>query len=169
MPKISRTFRLDRKLSNALDTIYTRHGDNTYHLERALSEYGPIKALIADKPDKPLSPKLCKEPAEKMFEREWAAYGKKGNKKSSRARFLKLGIREMMAIHNHLPAYVLSTPDKQYRKNFETYINQECWNDEVITKSPHQQAPKAGMESLTDTSWANGMVDQGGDNAKLIG
>lgn len=35
----------------------------------------------------------------------------------------------------HIPLYVQSTPDKQYRKNFETYLNQECWNDEILTKS----------------------------------
>ena len=46
MTKISRTFRLDRKLSNALDTIYTRHGDNTYHLESALKNYPPIKDVL---------------------------------------------------------------------------------------------------------------------------
>jgi hypothetical protein len=44
--KISRTFRLDRKLSNALDTIYTRHGDNTFHVESALKNYKPIKDVI---------------------------------------------------------------------------------------------------------------------------
>lgn len=31
----------------------------------------------------------------------------------------------------YIPAYVKSTPDKQYRKNFETFLNQECWNDEL--------------------------------------
>ena len=45
MTKVSRTFRIDQKLSTALDKLYTRHGDNTYHVEQALSQYGPIKAL----------------------------------------------------------------------------------------------------------------------------
>ena len=46
MTKINRTFRLDQELSRALDKICVRHGDKTYHLEQALSQYKPIKALI---------------------------------------------------------------------------------------------------------------------------
>lgn len=35
----------------------------------------------------------------------------------------------------HIPRYVASTPDIQFRKNFEVYLNQEAWNDEIIEKS----------------------------------
>jgi hypothetical protein len=70
----------------------------------------------------------------------WEAYGKKGNKKTSRAKFNKLDILDKNLIYDHIPIYVLSTPDKQYRKNFETYLNQECWNDEVITNENNEQS-----------------------------
>jgi len=33
----------------------------------------------------------------------------------------------------HIPKYVLSTPDKKYRKNFETYLNNKSFNDEILT------------------------------------
>jgi len=33
----------------------------------------------------------------------------------------------------HIPLYVKSTPDLQYRKNFETYISQEHWENPIIT------------------------------------
>lgn len=29
--------------------------------------------------------------------------------------------------------YVKSTPDKQFRKNPQTWLNGQCWNDEVKT------------------------------------
>ena len=53
MTKINRTFRLDSELSEALDKICVRHGDKTYHVEKALRAYPPIKKLIP-KPDKAL-------------------------------------------------------------------------------------------------------------------
>ena len=40
-------------------------------------------------------------------------------------------LKKLMA--DHLPKYVQSTPDKQFRKNLEGYINQECWNDEILS------------------------------------
>jgi hypothetical protein len=49
MTKVSRTFRIDRKLSEALDSLYKRHGDNTFHLECALAQYKPVKAILIDK------------------------------------------------------------------------------------------------------------------------
>jgi hypothetical protein len=64
--------------------------------------------------------------------RFWEIYQKKGNRKKSLQRFNKLKKSEIELIKIHLPKYVKSTPDKQYRKNFETYLFNDCWNDEVI-------------------------------------
>jgi hypothetical protein len=36
-------------------------------------------------------------------------------------------------------------------------------------KPTYQPPQQSGMVMLTDTSWADGIVNQGGDNAKLIG
>ena len=82
--------------------------------------------------------KLKKE-NENSFEEIWEMYGKKGNKKTSERKWenLKNNCRE--AALNHIPKYVQATPDIQFRKNFETYLNQECWNDEIIIKQQQQQ------------------------------
>ena len=77
------------------------------------------------------------------FENVWIAYGKKGNRKTSKAKFLKLSDAKREALTNHIPDYVFSTPEKQYRKNLETYINQECWNDEVIPNAENQPGKNA--------------------------
>jgi len=69
-----------------------------------------------------------------LFERLWTLYEKKGNAKTSRARFIKLRNADIEKLLVHLPLYIKSTPDKQYRKGFESYITKECWNDEIITK-----------------------------------
>ena len=69
------------------------------------------------------------------FEMVWNIYEKKGNKKTSQAKFNKLSSNQKQLMANHLQAYVNSTPDKEFRKNLETYINQECWNDEIEVKN----------------------------------
>ena len=68
------------------------------------------------------------------FEKIWTIYEKKGNRKTSLAKWSKLPTETQDLIFKKVPAYVESTPDKQYRKNFETYLNQESWNDEIIKK-----------------------------------
>lgn len=83
------------------------------------------------------------------FEIVWSAYGKKGNKKTSLRKFSKLGRATRQDILNHIPVYVLSTPDKQYRKNFETYFNQEAWKDEVITNAENKPNRDAGGHRLS--------------------
>ena len=75
---------------------------------------------------------------EDEFDHIWILYGKKGNRKTSKAKYSKLSEANKQNLLIHIPIYVLSTPDKQYRKNFETYINQECWNDEVTTNAENQ-------------------------------
>ena len=68
------------------------------------------------------------------FEKVWAMYGRKGNKKTSERKRANLKNHCREAAIKHIPRYVASTPDIQYRKNFETYLNQEAWNDEIIQR-----------------------------------
>jgi hypothetical protein len=75
------------------------------------------------------------EANENSFEKIWELYERKGNKKTSMQKWANLKNHCREAIFAHVPLYVQSTPDKQYRKNFETYLNQECWNDEVVIKN----------------------------------
>ncbi|MCL1933967.1 MAG: hypothetical protein FWF53_09190 [Candidatus Azobacteroides sp.] len=72
---------------------------------------------------------------ELSFEKVWELYERKGNKKTSMKKWETLKNHCREAALKHIPLYVQSTPDKQYRKNFETYLNRECWNDEIITKN----------------------------------
>jgi len=67
------------------------------------------------------------------FELAWNMYGKKGNRKTSKSKFDKLSNAKKKLIAIHLPRYVQSKPDKQFRKDFERYISNECWNDEILS------------------------------------
>ena len=39
---------------------------------------------------------------------------------------------------DHLPNYIDSTPDKSFRKNPMTYLNNKSWEDEIINKNTQQ-------------------------------
>ena len=70
------------------------------------------------------------------FEDFWILYDKKkGSKKIAEKKWEKLPYKTKVEIMEYLPAYIASTPDKVYRKNPETFFNQESWNDEIIYKT----------------------------------
>lgn len=70
------------------------------------------------------------------FDKIWDLYGKKrGDKRKLRAKWEKLPRKTREAIFKHVPAYVQSTPDVQYRKDFQTYLNNHSWEDEIIASN----------------------------------
>ncbi|GAB6393733.1 MAG: hypothetical protein MdMp024_0045 [Bacteroidales bacterium] len=71
------------------------------------------------------------------FEAVWNDFGKKGNRKVSMRRWKNLTRAKRAAARAHVPLYVASTPQKVFRKNFETYLNQEVWNDELPVINPN--------------------------------
>lgn len=74
------------------------------------------------------------DPAEQEFERFWDIYDKKvGNKQKLLQKWRKLKEDERRAIFETLPKYVAATPEKKYRLNPETYLNNKSWNNEIIT------------------------------------
>lgn len=66
------------------------------------------------------------------FDVFWNTYDKKRNSKKSKAKWESLTDQVREKIMNHVPKYVLSTPDKSKRKDPMTYFNNESWDDEII-------------------------------------
>lgn len=62
----------------------------------------------------------------------WNAYDKKVGRNYCEKKWNRLKPEIKEQIIQHVIEYVKSTPNKQYRKNPETYLNNECWNDEII-------------------------------------
>jgi len=77
-----------------------------------------------------------KKRKEISFDRFWNLYDKKVDTQKSKAKFLKLTDTEIGLILNVVEKYVLSTPDKQYRKNPLTWLNGKCWNDLIQIQKP---------------------------------
>ncbi len=68
---------------------------------------------------------------EKLFTKFWDLYSKKVDTKKAKMKFLKLSQQDIDKIFKTLPWYIKQTPDKQYRKNPCTYLNNHSWNDEI--------------------------------------
>ena len=65
------------------------------------------------------------------FDEFWNAYDKKTDTAKCKAKWSKLKPLEQQAAMEHVPRYVASTPDKKFRKNPLTYLNGQCWLDEI--------------------------------------
>ena len=70
------------------------------------------------------------------FEDFWILYDKKvGSKKTIETKWNRLPQKTKEQIINYLPSYIQATPDKAYRKNPQTFLNAEAWQDEIINKN----------------------------------
>lgn len=85
---------------------------------------------------------------EYTFERAWQLYGKKvGCKAKLLKKWNAMTLRDRKAATLYIPSYVLATPDRQYRKNFQTFLNQRGWEDEIISTTPSPALPPAADSS----------------------
>jgi hypothetical protein len=95
--------------------------------------------------------KQDKEIKENLFETFWNLYDKKVERKSCFNKFINLDLKVIEKIINVVPFYVKSTPDLKYRKNPETWINGECWNDEIkdsTTEQPKERFTPSGQKLI---------------------
>ena len=80
-------------------------------------------------------PKEVKD--EYTFELAWKLYDKKvGCKAKLEKKWNSMSKKDRKAAIEYIPAYVIATEDKQYRKNFQTFLNQRGWEDEIIGATP---------------------------------
>jgi hypothetical protein len=77
------------------------------------------------------------------FEFFWDAYDKKvGEREKIKRKWEALTDREREDVMEHIHQYKLSQPDKKYRKNPETYLNNKSWKDEIINANGINQQNK---------------------------
>ena len=88
------------------------------------------------------------ESAVYSFDEFWNDYDKKvGEKGKIEKKFKALTDKDKLNIKEHIPKYKRSQPDKQFRKNPETYLNNKSWNDEIIM--PQEKYPEKGKTLTT--------------------
>lgn len=79
-------------------------------------------------------PKIINIRTNISFEDFWNLYDKKaGLKIKIEKKWNKLTDKERQDIMNYIPKYIGSQPEKRFRKNPETFLNNRSWEDEIIS------------------------------------
>lgn len=79
----------------------------------------------------------------KEFNEFWDLYDKKtGKKEKVKKKFLNLPEKTRELIMEYIPKYKLSQPNKKYRKDPTTFLNNDGWLDEIITEQQEANPTK---------------------------
>lgn len=119
---------------------------NTKALDKAMQTHSQkqVESIVCiDKPDNNITIEQINNIF--SFDEFWDLYDKKSDKKKCKEKYEKLSLVQIEKIKVALPIYIKSKPDIQYRKNPLTWLNGECWNDEVKQKEETQVLDTASM------------------------
>ncbi len=78
----------------------------------------------------------------KEFNEFWDLYDKKINPSKCKIKFLKLPEKDRKLIMEYIPKYKLSQPNKKFRKDPMTFLNNDGWLDEIITEQQEANPTK---------------------------
>lgn len=78
---------------------------------------------------------VISEQMSEWFEDMWLMYERKGSKANAKKEFLKLTEEEVETMRSHIPAYLQSRPERQYRQDFERYIKHKTFLSVVYSKN----------------------------------
>ena len=85
------------------------------------------------------------------FDFFWNDYDKKvGDKQKLKNKWNKLSDKDRNDIMNYLPLYIEAVPDKQFRKNPETFLNNKSWLDEIVKRT----TPDYNKQSYAEREFA---------------
>ena len=68
------------------------------------------------------------------FDQFWNLYDKKTSKPKAEAKWYRLSAKDQVAIMQHIPKYKAQQPDRQFRKDPCTYLNNRSWEDTIYAK-----------------------------------
>ena len=103
-------------------------------------------------PYAPRNKNVTSEEKGEWFEDLWLMYERKGSKQKAKKEFDKLSEEEIKVMRSHIPAYLQSRPDRQYRQDFERYIKNKTFNSVVYSKSNEMLFdPEAKMSVTQET------------------
>ena len=93
--------------------------------------------MLSSEKEIPYAPRNKNVSSEKIleyFEDLWLLYERKGSKANAKKEFAKLTEDEVLLMAKHIPAYIQSRPERQYRQDFERYIKHKTFNSVVYSK-----------------------------------
>lgn len=140
-----------------INNIYfKKDSDKSLSKKECVSQIENSKIEDSHIEDNPLNFKEEKSSAKKEeniadFKEFWDLYDKKvGNKEKILKKWLKLNLKDRSAIMEYLPKYIEATPDKKYRKNPETFLNNRAWEDEIIRNNTNNKYEKRDVSKFYD-------------------
>ena len=66
------------------------------------------------------------------FAEFWDMYDKKVERAKCIQKYAAISETDRAEIRRKLPGYIAATPDPQFRKNPQTWLNGRCWQDEML-------------------------------------
>lgn len=109
------------------------------HAAKQTESMGQSKRSII----KPLTKELLTKEQETMWLEFWNLYDKKKGTAKCKEKFLRLNTEDLTLIKKHLPHYVKATPEKKFRKDPLTYLNQRIYLDDPKELKPENQTKNA--------------------------
>ena len=85
------------------------------------------------------------------FDVFWDLYDKKTERPKCEKKWLALKDEEREAIIDYIPKYIQAQPDKKFRKNPSTFLNNRSWLDEIIGENKKEQGVNISTKSLVQT------------------
>jgi len=95
------------------------------------------------------------EIVDENFDYWWDCYDKKRSKEKAKSKWNLLNDKEKELALIVVKDYVLSTPDKNFRKDPTTYLHNKSFNDEIIQRNTNNQSrisPKVSGDQLHQAS-----------------
>lgn len=117
-----------------------------------LAESDNVSKSVNDS-DSDSDSKIKDSTAINRFDEFWSMYNKKIDRVKCEKKFAKLKQSEVLSIFFVLPQYIQSTPDPKYRKNPLTWLNGNCWKDEVQKSNGLSSAGMATQSAAME--WIN--------------
>lgn len=93
------------------------------------------------------------------FEEFWDMYNKKEGAKPCRIKYEKIKEADRQKIKETLPLYLNTITDKQFQKLPKTYLNNECWNDEITSyKKSSSTSEQPSVAKISDCERFNKLI-----------
>lgn len=139
-------------ISRAIEIIELH---NEWRIQGDMFEGVPFDELtealnVAVKELKKIKPKKIKQSPEEinqklvLFSSWWSLYDKKVGREVVQKKWVNLSLQEIYKCLDVVKDYVESKPDKTFRKDPATYLNQKSWNDEIIKPNTVTNAKSIG-------------------------
>jgi hypothetical protein len=120
----NRVGKKQKKRTNT-STSYDKHMENENEIENVNKDEDVIESEF----------EILQYPS---FDDFWNLYDKKVDRTKAEAKWKLLSQKEKEEAVEYIPAYKLAQPDKKFRRNPETFINNKTWQNEIITNNGQQ-------------------------------